>query len=228
MMGKTHAVTAAALALAVLRPDSVPMLAAGSVAALMGGITADMDTDSSLSHKGANGVVLASILLPLAAVAAEYFFHIGMLAYLVSANLSWRNALGAVLFIVLCAVGRTTAHRTVMHSLAALVVMTGCVGWVFPGAAPYFGIGYACHLLLDLFNRKGMQMFFPFKKRVCFNWCRADGLTNMLLFRGGTVLFILLVIVLGVRAWPSWHPVRDISSAQGIRQVMDMVGGFGK
>ncbi len=45
-----------------------------------------------------------------------------------------------------------------------------------------FVIGYISHLILDLFNYSGEQIFFPLNKRICFERCYSGGVANTILF----------------------------------------------
>jgi inner membrane protein len=60
-------------------------------------------------------------------------------------------------------------------------------------AVPYFAIGFATHLLLDLLNRKGEQLLYPLKNTYCLGVCSSSGVVNDILFAFGLVATIFLL-----------------------------------
>jgi inner membrane protein len=48
--------------------------------------------------------------------------------------------------------------------------------------------------LIDLLNKKGEQLLFPFKKRFCFNLCKSDGMVSKSLFMLGAIISLLEII----------------------------------
>ena len=102
-------------------------------------------------------------------------------------------AVALLLFLFFAGVGMFfTAHRSFMHSLFAAALFSQTV-WFFcrPLALP-FGAAYLSHLVLDVANRRGIQLFFPFRKRVCLRLCSAGGRTNRVLFSLSLILAALL------------------------------------
>ena len=55
---------------------------------------------------------------------------------------------------------------------------------------PYF-VSHLSHIVLDLFNRKGVALFYPSKYRLCFGICESNGKVNKFLF----ILFSLLIVL---------------------------------
>lgn len=55
-------------------------------------------------------------------------------------------------------VGYFVKHRTVTHSLFALIIAF----WI----NPLFGIGYLTHIFLDMLTPAGIQLFYPWEKKV--------------------------------------------------------------
>lgn len=94
--------------------------------------------------------------------------------------------------MVLTIVGFNTKHRLFTHSI---------LGWFLFGIIMFFlcrpitipfAVGYASHIIADLFNKKGEQLFFPFKRRFCFKLCDSGGTANKVLF---WIAFFLDVIL---------------------------------
>ncbi|MBQ8135650.1 MAG: metal-dependent hydrolase [Clostridia bacterium] len=49
-------------------------------------------------------------------------------------------------------------HRTVTHSIFFLLICSAI--------SPYLGIGVLTHIILDMFNTRGIQLFWPLKKSI--------------------------------------------------------------
>lgn len=182
MLGKTHVSAGVAVSLAVLRPTGIAGLACAVAGGAIGGWISDVDIRGIKFLRGtlasvgvlalAAGVWLAAWLLPGVGVLGE-----------MAPEVSRRAVAGAVAFGAITFFGSLTSHRGFTHSLV------GCASWVaslalfWPQVAPGFAAGLCSHLALDLLNKspKGaMQLFFPFKKRMCLNLCRSDGAVNSL------------------------------------------------
>lgn len=187
MLGKTHAAVGTASALLVMgstvahHPVS---LVAGATIAAIGGLMPDIDLDSK--HAKATGIT------SLAAVAA-----IGSGKELTSSNLTQPNQLiGLLALIVLVVIGLKSNHRGFTHSIIALALFSTAVEMIAGDVFIWFTIGYASHLIIDLFNKKGESILFPIKTKVCFNLCTADGITNKVL---GTLATVISILVLAGR-----------------------------
>ena len=87
----------------------------------------------------------------------------------------------------------TSNFRGFTHSILALVLFSTAAHAVVGNSSTWFAIGYASHLVIDLFNKKGESLLFPIKAKVCFNLCAADGITNKLLGSLATVASALLL-----------------------------------
>ena len=89
--------------------------------------------------------------------------------------------LGLALFLGLGLAGALTAHRSFMHSLLGWALFTGAVYLAAPPLTGAFGVAYGSHLALDMFNKKGMPLLFPMKRRFSLKLFRADGIADKLL-----------------------------------------------
>lgn len=99
-----------------------------------------------------------------------------------------RSIIGKAFLPLSRALNRRYGHRTITHSLAALIFLTGSLSVIqnafFPSIQVYqvFGLAYGSHLLLDMITVQGIPLFYPFKKNPCVLPGRAD-----LRFRSGNV-----------------------------------------
>lgn len=90
-------------------------------------------------------------------------------------------------------------HRGFTHSLIALaLVMLAC--WHFvPGVIPLaVGVGYGSHLLIDMLNPQGIQLFYPLRWKVSLFRFRTGGLVDAALGfcagLGGLVMLVWLLV----------------------------------
>ncbi|MDD7294922.1 MAG: metal-dependent hydrolase, partial [Oscillospiraceae bacterium] len=94
-------------------------------------------------------------------------------------------------FLALCLYGEHQPHRSFTHSLAGVAMLGTAVFIMLPQAVWYFVCGMATHIFLDLWNRKKVQLLFPFDAgKICFRLCSADGVVNRVLFWTGFFLLI--------------------------------------
>ncbi len=207
MRGRTHFVIGTAAALWLSAPMNFPGLAAGAAAAAAGAVISDLDEESS--HAGRRGARTAATLVAAAALVmfSDLFLHTGVYAGLVSRLREAGAAASVLIFILLCAFGYLTEHRSFLHSLAGGAALTLCVRAFCPAAAPYFLTGFVSHLCLDLLNRKGLRLFYPLRKRVCLGWFRADGIADL-------TLFVLGSAALALEVWRT-APVRELAARLG-------------
>lgn len=105
----------------------------------------------------------------------------GMCKYVID---NWNVKVWGALFgiVILTLVGLNTKHRTFTHSFFAMAMYVGLVYMFCRPATVPFAIGYASHLISDLFNKLGLQLFFPLKWRPCLKLCRSNKRANRVLF----------------------------------------------
>ncbi|SKB89255.1 inner membrane protein [Lachnospiraceae bacterium] len=191
MLGKTHFFVGTAAALVVMEPRTLPIMVAGTGAAALGGVISDVDSGTSVAHKDADKIIAVSVFIIGAVIVLEYFFHLGIYNRLERDSNIARILIGLMAFILVCAFGMQQPHRAFMHSFLAMALLTACVGIVFPAVAPYFAIGFASHLLVDVFNKKGEKLLWPYKKGFSFRLCSSHGTVNSLLMAGGMAVSAL-------------------------------------
>lgn len=193
MLGKTHMVVGIAAGVAILKPDNLPILVTGVGAAALGALLPDIDVGTSESHEDAERVVYLAAASVVIVFLLEHFLKLEVYEQLLANYSLKRILLIATIFIGICGVGMETPHRSFMHSILAMLLLSACVYALFPPLAPYFLVGYASHLLTDCFNRKRVQLFFPLPGGIALGVCHAHGPANSFLFLAGSVASVWLV-----------------------------------
>lgn len=198
MLGKTHMAAGVAASLLFIQPKNIPELILGTGAAAIGAVISDIDIGTSDSHKEADKIIAMAATVVFAMVAAEYIWHVGLYRRIMRNSSMARMVAAAASFLIICDFGKERPHRSFMHSVLALFLLTGCVAIFLPLAAPYFGIAFISHLVIDLLNRKKERLLYPWKKGFSLNLCSSRGLVDKLLFRICSVvsvgLFILYIL----------------------------------
>ena len=196
MMGKTHIAVGLAVAYAITQPKTMSEFVIATVGGSLGGVMADIDVKIDTRNKYAAKASLDAIYGEILAVAisigalAGDFFTGGSILQGIVGNMS-RFAVGAVMFIILTVMGEQSKHRDRTHSLLALVLFSVSAILIEPHIGLAFAIGYASHLIIDLFNKSPIRIFYPLKKGICFKICYADRLGNELLLVGGVFIIVL-------------------------------------
>ena len=193
MLGKTHAVIGVSTALLVMQPKNLTELVAGTAGALIGSVISDIDVGTSGSHRDANKMIALMVSAVVLVGVADHIWNIGIADRMIQHTNLVRIWLSIQAFLTICAFGMKSRHRTFMHSFLALVLLSGCLWLSLPVSAGYFAIGFATHLFLDFFNKKGERIFFPAKKYFGIRILSSSGLVNDVLFGVGFVAMIRII-----------------------------------
>lgn len=98
---------------------------------------------------------------------------------------------GSTLGRLIKPVSRHIRHRGVTHSLIFLVVSMII--------SPYLGLGVLTHIVLDLFNPKGVELFYPWKKNikvpVISRFITTNGIVEKLIFAALIVVAVLMLVL---------------------------------
>lgn len=199
MLGKTHMAAGVAVSLFIMPPKNIQELILGTGVAAIGAVISDIDIGTSDSHKEADKIIGMAALVVTAMIAVECIWHVGLYRRLMRNSSAARIMVSAVSFLMICDFGKGRPHRSFMHSILALFLLTGCVLVFLPMAAPYFGIAFASHLAIDLLNRKGERLFYPWKKGFSLKLCSSKGLVNKLMFRICSLVSVGLFAVCLIR-----------------------------
>ena len=77
MLGRTHFFIGTAAALAVLQPQTVPVLVTGAGAAAIGSLISDIDVGTSQAHRDADKIITATVAVAALTILAEYKLNLG-------------------------------------------------------------------------------------------------------------------------------------------------------
>ncbi len=194
MLQKTHAAVGTAASLAMFVPNNIPTLIIGTGMALVGSVICDIDSGTSSSRKQANHIMFFILVICLLLGVSEYFFHIGIRERVIANGGLVRSILCAAVFISVCLIGTQTAHRSFMHSFLCLGILYSCVAIAIPVGAPYFAAAFFSHQVIDVLNKKGERLLYPFKTGFSVNLCRSDGLINKILFLAGMIASVSMIL----------------------------------
>lgn len=189
LMGKTHAAVGVVAGLAVVQPQNIKEIVITVAISFIGGLIADVDIKTSKAGKAAdkvNSIIISMFLCFVVALSLDKYFELG-LSNMIFDNFSKNKvffvAIGglALLYFLLKVI--QSSHRGFTHSFLALALISS-IGTMFFNTmgAVALSISYISHILIDLFNKKGCQLFYPLKKRYCFKLCKSNGIINDILF----------------------------------------------
>lgn len=198
MLGKTHMMVGIAATLAVTRPDTVSGIVTAAGVGAVGSLISDIDVGTSSSHKDANKVILLTSIVAILVVIVDFAGHLGLIQKIMSNSGIARVITGCLIFIGTCAFGKEQPHRSFMHSLLALLILSFAVGLIYIPIVPYFVIGFLSHIATDVFNRRKVRLLYPLKGGVSLNLFRANGIANKLFFVAGCIVTTVELILLFV------------------------------
>ncbi len=203
MTGKTHLAVGTATALCITYPADLKELGLCIIVSSIGSVVSDVDVKSSESRKDLNRITIISVVLLFALMFAEFIFDLGITKNFNRESGWFRFILGFFSFIAVCTFGKYQPHRSFMHSIPALAILTAIVYFMYPLLAPYFFISMLSHIFIDLFNKKRVKLFYPIKKGICFRLCPADGKVNDVLCFAGTIasIFFLILAICHILKW---------------------------
>lgn len=199
MLGKTHFAVGVATSLMFTQPKTLQDVILAVGVGGIGALISDIDVDTSGSHKYVNKIIAAAVLIIIAVFTAERLWNVGIVNRIISDSNYARIAIGIVLFIAICAFGKQQPHRSFMHSILALVLLTVSIGMIWEVLIPYFVIGFASHLITDMFNFKKVRLLYPLKGGVALKLFHAHGLANSLFFAIGSALAIIQIVICIIR-----------------------------
>lgn len=194
LLGKTHLAVGVAASLLFTQPKSLQELVLAVGIGGIGSLIPDIDVETSGSHKYINKIIIFAVLASVGIFVAEKLWNIGIVAQILSDSNYIKIAIGAILFILVCAFGKRQPHRSFMHSILALVILSISVGLIWIDLVPCFAIGFISHLLTDIFNYKRVRLFYPFKGGIALKLFHAHGLANSIFLLVGSVLTIFQVV----------------------------------
>ncbi len=195
VLGKTHVCAGVAVSLVALQPSSVAGLMCVAAGGALGGWIPDVDVRGA---KLARGTIASACVVAMAfagRLLAELLRGINVLGE-VASPMGAAGVVGSALFAAVTIIGSFASHRGFTHSLLGCALWYFAMSLLWPQLAPSFGVGLCSHLALDLLNcapKGSMQLFFPFKPRVCLGLCQADGLVNSLVWVGSCIVSVVYI-----------------------------------
>ncbi len=113
-----------------------------------------------------------------------------------------RSKIGAHAKITSRVIQSTVGHRTLFHSPIFYVILH-CMAVLFLPTVlrvyvPWFTLGVCSHLALDMLNKKGIPLFYPYRKHFHLASIRSGGVWEML-------LALLLALLMLLELWHFWQ-----------------------
>lgn len=186
MNGKTHTaagLACSATAAAIMMPDTLtlPVLVLGSTAAVVSSTLPDCD----LYENNMKAAFKCLIQLVVFCILSQW---------LTEKSANWQYVL---FFIVVIFMGAMTAHRSATHSAVALLAFS----WLFnemvgdnKSITFWFFIAYASHLVLDILNKKGEMLLWPFSsEKFCLKLSKSESLLGSLIFRAAGIWYVVVL-----------------------------------
>lgn len=183
MDGNTHMAVGIASAFLVLQPKTdVKEIILGTTLAIVGSLVSDIDVHTSKANKVINKITWILGFASIFSLIFDYFFNLGVYTDILNNIFIMRKLVAVSLFSVIIVFAKMTPHRSFSHSIIGVLAFYIPVTFIFGEMSLYFLIGIISHIVIDLFNKKKVQLFYPLKKGFCFRWCYADGFVNKALF----------------------------------------------
>ena len=192
MEKKTHVVCSNFISLCLMRPNSISDLLITCGAATIGGLLPDVDLKDSTSDKLFDRLMTSLVTIVLMSLFIKYFFDIDLYCKIKECSEAFNYLVSGCLFIVMAYLGSKSSHRSFTHSILGLFVYSAILSYGFGMDIifPYF-VSHLSHIVLDLFNMKGVALFYPSKYRFSFKLFESSGKVNKFLF----ILFSLLIVL---------------------------------
>lgn len=186
------------VSLCLMRPDSIFDLVVTCGCATLGGLVPDVDLKDSTSDKLFDRLMTSLITIVVMSFFIKYFFDIDLYCKIKDCN--YINYLISIcLFIVMAFLGSKSSHRSFTHSFLGMFIYSLILSYGFGNNVvyPYF-VSHLSHIVLDLFNKKGVALFYPSKYRLCFGICDSNGKVNKFLFILFSLLIVLYLILISI------------------------------
>jgi len=191
MESRTHVVCANAVALAIIQPHDIGSFSLCVGAATIGGLICDLDVSTKSNHKYVDYFSLLIILGLLLLCLLDVRLDIGINNWIINNSSYFRIISSILLMIGFCYYGYKQPHRSFLHSFLGVFILSLLFYIAFGKLFIPFLIGLITHIILDLFNIKGLRLFYPLKNKYSLKLCVYNGKVNNILF----IIFSLLIIV---------------------------------
>lgn len=195
MTGKTHVAVGTATTMIVTQPSTLKELLLCMGVSIIGSVICDIDVTTSESHQTLNKILGIILVVSVLLAFAEYQWSVGILSAMLNNSNHFRLFLGAVIFFGICIFGKEQPHRSFLHSILGLALLSMAVYILSPTLVPYFAVAMASHIVIDTLNHKKVKLFYPLPGGIRFGLCSADGIVNSLLFKAGSLAVIVEIIL---------------------------------
>ena len=198
MEKKTHIAVANLITISIIKPNTVSSLLITVGASTLGALLPDVDLKDSTTDKLFDRLMTSLLTIIIMGVLIKSFFNINLYYKIKEYNNIFNYIVSICLFITMAYLGSKTPHRSFTHSILGMTLYTMILFYSFNSSfiIPYF-ISHLSHILLDLFNMKGITIFYPLKYRISLKICESSGTINKLLFTSSSLLIIIVLIIIG-------------------------------
>lgn len=190
MMGKTHMIAGIGAAVMIAPPDTIEGCLQALLGGALGGLICDLDVQSSTYCRDARIVRNTALLSGAGILFLDWKWGTGIWNH-IGSHLGSRQLLGLGIFLGVTIMGKLSSHRSFTHSFLALGLLTAAFYFLYAPLIPYVAAGFLSHMVLDLLNKKPVEIFYPYKKGVCLRLFSADGLANRLICTGSLVFVVI-------------------------------------
>ncbi len=196
MTGKAHLTAGMALTMLITQPDTIAETVMCLGVASIGSVISDIDVSTSKSRKNLNKVLTIITVSVIIIAFAEIIFKVGIVDKISSDSNIMRVITGIMAMISICMFGKNCPHRSFMHSLLGLALMTISCYIIYPMTALYMAVSVSTHIFLDIFNKKKVKLFYPLKKpAIGLKLCSSYGIVNDIIFRGCGIILVIEIIL---------------------------------
>lgn len=195
MRCKTHIVSANALCLLLFNPTNTKELLIGMSAVTVGGMISDLDVRTSDVHKVIDTVTLLSFTAVLVSYILDLKYNYGIFSTVKNGDY-YIPIVGILMFLIVSFYGSHQPHRSFMHSLLGVFLLTSITYSCFGSVWLPFMIGMLSHILLDLLNKKNIRILYPLKRGICFKLCEFGGLVDNIFLYLSIVFVVVKLFVL--------------------------------
>lgn len=194
MMSKTHLAVGVGSALIATMPVGLKLCFISVIGGAIGGVIPDSDIlDNDCNSKALLKQVAAGSMFTTCVLLADKFLNVGICSEVFLRNHT-NLVFGLILFFLLYIFGILQEHRRFTHSFLAIALYSFAISCIYPPLTIPFMVGYFSHIVLDLFNKKKVQLFYPFKSGFCFGICYANKIMNKVLMYLGVVVSFVMIL----------------------------------
>lgn len=188
MLGKTHIVIGITATLILFSQQIfnnpkmlVPFLSISVVAAIL----PDSDKETSMiSNKlrklTVNLSVVTGVIIYIS-YKTKAFKGIDINSLINKISISPGIETGLILFLILIVFSKFSPHRSFTHSLLGIFLYSISMFLIYSSLVPVFIFNYGLHLLADFFADKGIELFYPYKKRVGISLLNTNSISEYVL-----------------------------------------------